>query len=63
MLDAFGPGPIIVGFVASFVSAPLSVKWLVGWLQSRGMAIFAVWRIGLAGIVAALLLAGHLPAG
>ena len=63
MVDAFGPGPIIVGFVASFVSATLSVKWLVGWLQSRGMAIFAVWRIGLAGIVAALLLAGHLPAG
>jgi len=63
MLAAFGPGPIVVGFLASFVSAVLAVKWLVGWLQSRGMEVFAVWRIGLALVVAGLLLAGWLPAG
>ena len=63
MLSTFGAAPIIVGFVASFVAATLSVRWLVGWLQSRGMEVFAVWRIGLAVVVGALLLAGVLPAG
>ena len=63
MLAVFGPLPIAVGFLASFVAATLSVKWLVGWLQSHGMEVFAVWRVGLALVVAALLVAGVLPAG
>lgn len=63
MLAAFGPGPIAVGFAASFLSAVVAVRWLVGWLQSHGMEVFAVWRIGLAIVVAALLVAGVLPAG
>lgn len=63
MVAAFGPGPIAVGFAASFVAATLSVKWLVGWLQSHGMEVFAAWRLGLAALVAALLVAGVLPAG
>lgn len=63
MLDAFGVAPLLIGFVASGASAAVSVKWLVGWLQSRGLEVFAFWRIGLAGVVAALLLAGLLPSG
>lgn len=63
MLAEFGAVPILVGFFTSAVSAAVSVKWLVGWLQSRGLEIFAVWRIGLAAIVAGLLSAGVLPAG
>jgi len=63
MLSAFGVAPLLIGFVASGVAAAVSVKWLVGWLQSRGLEVFAFWRIGLAGVVAALLLAGLLPSG
>ncbi len=63
MLAAFGPAPLIVGFVASGASAALAVKWLVGWLQSRGLEVFAFWRLGLAGVVAALLASGVLPTG
>lgn len=62
MLSAFGVAPLLVGFAAAAVSAALAVKWLVGWLQSHGFELFAAWRIGLAAIVAALLLAGVLPA-
>ena len=62
MLDAFGPLPLVVGFVAATVSAALAIRWLVGWLQTHGMGIFAGWRLGLAAVVAALLLADVLPA-
>jgi undecaprenyl-diphosphatase len=63
MLAAYGPIPLLVGFLSSGVSAALSVRWLVDWLKSRGLEVFAYWRLGLAGIVAALLAAGVLPAG
>ncbi len=60
MVHVFGPAPIFVGFVAAAVSAAVSVKWLVQWLQSHGMEVFAVWRIALAVVVAGLLAAGLL---
>lgn len=63
MIAAFGVAPLLVGFVTSAVSAAISVKWLVGWLQSRGLEIFAYWRLGLAAVVAALLSAGVLQSG
>ncbi len=62
MLHAFGPAPIALGFVAAAISAAISVKWLVGWLQSHGMEVFAVWRLVLAAIVAGLLAGGVLSA-
>ncbi len=62
MLHAYGVAPILLGFVAAAVAAFVSVKWLVGWLQSHGMEVFAFWRLGLAVVVAALLAAGVLSA-
>jgi len=55
-----GPVALLLGFLAAWISAAASVRWMVGWLQSRGFAIFAVWRLGLAALVAALLGAGVL---
>ena len=63
MISTFGIGPVLVGFVASAVAAAVSVKWLVGWLQSNGMELFAGWRLILAIVVASLILAGVLPPG
>jgi len=62
MWATFGPGPLAVGFLSAAVSAAVAVKWLVGWLQRHGMAIFAGWRLGLAAIVAVLLWGGVIPA-
>jgi undecaprenyl-diphosphatase len=63
MVHAFGAMPIAVGFVASAVAAAISVRWLIGWLQSHGLEVFAAWRLGLAALVAMLLTAGVLQAG
>lgn len=63
MVQAFGWMPLAVGFVAAGISAALAVKWLVGWLQSHGMELFAAWRLGLAVVVGGLIVAGVLPAG
>ncbi len=55
MLSVFGPPPLIVGFVAAFISAVLAVRAMVSWLRARGLGVFAWWRIAMAAAVAAML--------
>ena len=55
MLETFGIGNILVGFLASTVSAALAVKWLVSYLQKHGLEIFGWYRIAVALIAAALV--------
>lgn len=58
MLAAYGPVTLAVGCVAAWVSAVLAVRWMVSWLNTRGLGIFAWWRLAAAGVVATLLLVG-----
>jgi len=51
MLAEYGPLSLLLGFVASWVAAVLSVKWMVFWLKSRGLAVFGWYRVALAGVV------------
>jgi undecaprenyl-diphosphatase len=60
MAAAYGPAPILIGFATAAVSAFAAIKWMIAWLEQRGLTIFAVWRIGLALVVAAALLGGVL---
>ncbi|MDD3813377.1 MAG: undecaprenyl-diphosphate phosphatase [Desulfocapsaceae bacterium] len=50
-------GPLL-GFACAFVSAWVSIKWMVSFLQRGSLAVFGWYRIALALLVAALLLAG-----
>jgi undecaprenyl-diphosphatase len=58
MLDSFGFAAVAIGFVAAWVSAVLSVRWMLSWLGRRGFAVFAYWRLAVAAIVAGLLIGG-----
>jgi undecaprenyl-diphosphatase len=60
MVAAFGLSTLVIGFIAAFVSAVVAVHWMVSWLQTRGLRIFAWWRIGMALAVLAMLYAGWL---
>lgn len=55
-LQELGPGVLIVGTIASFISAYVAVKWMVDWINRRGMAVFGYWRIA-AGLLVAYLIA------
>ncbi len=60
MLQNFDGLAIAVGLVVAFISAVLSVKWLVAYLNRHGLAVFGYYRIALAVVVAALIMANVL---
>lgn len=62
MLEHYGAVNVSLGFLTSFVAAFLAVKWLVGWLNGHGLALFGAYRIALAIVVALLLWRAVLPA-
>lgn len=56
MLESYGVLPLLVGFLASWIAAVLSVRWMVSWLKSHGLAIFGWYRVALAASVSLTLL-------
>lgn len=60
IVDTLGVVGPVIGIVAAFVAAALSIKWMVGYLNRHSLAIFGWYRIGLAAVVAVLLLLGVL---
>jgi undecaprenyl-diphosphatase len=60
MIDQFGTGTLVIGFVAAFVSAVVAIRWMVDYLNQHSLAIFGWYRLVVAGIGALLLLTGAL---
>ncbi len=58
IVASFGLTGPLLGFFCAFVSAWISIKWMVSFLQRRGFALFGWYRIVLALVVAAVLLSG-----
>ena len=59
MLQTFDVPSLTIGLVFAFVSAILSVKWMVTYLKRHGLALFGYYRVVLA-MVTAVLLATHM---
>lgn len=58
MVATFGWTNLALGLLFSWLSAVLAVKWMVGYLNRHGLAIFGYYRILLALVVTALILGG-----
>lgn len=60
--ESYSVSAMAVGFLSSAVAATLAIQWMVGYLKSRGLAVFGWYRVGLAVIVGGLLAFGVLDA-
>ncbi len=58
LFEALGWGNVVLGVVVATISAMFAVKWLVRFLNRRGLEPFGWYRLGLAGVLLALGLAG-----
>jgi len=60
MLQTFDGLSLLVGVVFAFIAALISVKWMVGYLNRHGLAIFGYYRVALALVTGMLLMTGVL---
>ncbi len=51
LVAAFPPESMLLGMAVAAVVAFASVKWMVGWVSKRGIAVFAWYRFALAFVV------------
>lgn len=56
MLEVLSPGPVVLGLIVAFISSLIAAKWLVGFLNRRGLIPFAIYRLLLAGALLLMLL-------
>lgn len=56
MLQTFDPSSLAIGLIFAFISAVISIKWMVAYLNNHGLAIFGYYRVAVAVVTAALLL-------
>ena len=56
MIDAFGWFTPLVGLVAAFLGAAVSIKWMVGYLERHDLSIFGWYRLGIAAVVGVALI-------
>ena len=55
LMNSYDPSAILFGCVAAWVSAVISVKWMLAYLKKRDMAVFGYYRVILAIVVGALI--------
>ncbi len=58
VFDIYGWLPPVLGCAIAFVSAVISIKWLVNYLNNHGMQLFGWYRIGIAFLSVCLMIFG-----
>ncbi|HEY0967180.1 MAG TPA: undecaprenyl-diphosphate phosphatase [Opitutaceae bacterium] len=56
LLQVFGWGEMLLGAAVAAISAAIAIKFLVGYLGRNGLGVFAVYRLVLAVVLAAVFL-------
>lgn len=60
LINQFGIAAPLIGLAVAFVTALLAVRWMVGYLSTRSLAIFGWYRLAIASVCTVLLLTGTL---
>lgn len=60
LVDMFGVVTPLIGVVTAFVTAVVAVRWMVGYLGSRSLAIFGWYRLAVATVAVVLMSTGAL---
>lgn len=60
IVDQFGVTRPMLGGVVAFITAVIAVKWMVGYVSNRSLAIFGYYRLVIASVATVLLLTGTL---
>ncbi len=58
MFAVLGWLPLLVGFAVATISAAIAIKWLVGYLNQHGLAVFGWYRLVLTAVLLALMFGG-----
>ncbi len=56
LIEKFGVMTPLIGLLCAFITALIAVRWMVGYLNSKSLAIFGWYRLGAAAVCAVLLL-------
>jgi len=60
LFEQLGWFNVLVGIIVATISAAIAVRWLVGYLNKHGLAVFGWYRIGLTILIGALLMSGSI---
>lgn len=60
MVNLFGWAAPVLGLAIAFLSALASMRWMVGYLQKHGFALFGWYRLAAAAVTFGLIWSGHL---
>lgn len=62
LVDQFGIVDPLIGLLVAFLSAVVAIKWMISYLEHRGLAIFGWYRLVAAGVAALLIVGGVMEA-